>query len=85
MKNESFYDPDNPTSWDMEVEFEFLNLTAEQRELAFRIIREKKIVGLAGLMGLLQRLSGEGFRGNVVSRPLFDPPLIVINSKIEKE
>lgn len=85
MTNESFYDPSHPPSWDAEVEFEFVNLTAEQTELAKRIIDENRVIQ-NGLINVLKALSKAGFRGKVVVRPqLFLPPLIIINSKVEKD
>lgn len=84
MTNESFYDPNNPPSRDVEVSFGFANLTAEQTELAKRIIDENRVAPI-GFVNVLNALSKAGFRGKVVSRPLFDPPLIVINSKVEKD
>lgn len=84
MTNESFYDPNHPPSWDAEVEFEFVNLSAEQTELAKRIIDDNRVIP-NGFINVLNALSKAGFRGKAVSRPLFEPPLIVINSKVENE
>lgn len=84
MTNESFYNPNHPPSWDAEVSYEFVNLTTEQTELAKRIIDENRVTP-NGFINVLKALSKAGFRGKVVSRPLFEPPLIVLNSKIDND
>lgn len=84
MTNESFYDLGQFPSWDADFVCEFVNLTTEQIELAKRIIDENSVIP-NGFINVLKALSKAGFRGNTVVRPqLFLPPLIVINSKVEK-
>lgn len=81
------YDPDyKAASWASEVEFEHKNLSIEDTQLAYKIIYEKEIVGLKGFYELLDRLAKAGFRGEIINRAqLFLPPLIVLNSKVDKD
>lgn len=85
MTSEYFYNPNEPPSWDGEFAYELVSLTPEQEELAKRIIEENRVIPI-GFFNVLNALSKAGFRGKVVSRTqLFLPPLILINSYVEKD
>lgn len=82
------YDPEKKVAnWTVEVEFLSRNLTAEQSELATKIITENnRGYGVSVITGILDALAHAGFRGEIQhSTDPTKPMVVVINSKIETD